>query len=162
MEKRMATIYKWKCKDSYDLFYIGSTWDMKHRKTKHKSDCKNNKQQLVFVICNENGGFDNFVFEVLEEFECYTKQEKEMREQYYIDRENPSMNDHRAYGHIKNINYYAEHQEEILLQKKQYRLKNKAIISEKNKQKLPCPKCNMIMNKSSINPHLKKSCPKNK
>jgi len=142
----ISYIYKWSCIDSPDLFYIGSTWNMENRKSKHKNKHKNSEYKC-YVICSENGGYDNFIFEVLEEYHCNDKIERCIREQHWIDTLNPIMNSFRAYTSEEqkkedgrtyqkehNKEYYQEKKEEIKEKVKNYKLKNKEIIKERNKK----------------------------
>tara|TARA_R110000772_G_scaffold102594_2_gene203384 strand:+ start:226 stop:789 length:564 start_codon:yes stop_codon:yes gene_type:complete len=146
----LVFIYKWSCIDSPDLFYVGSTWDMKDRKYLHKSDSKTSEYK-TYVICRENGGYDNFVFEILEEYDCNDKIERLKREQYWIDTLNPSMNTFRAYitdeqkkeyskeWYNKNRELLKEYWKEHYQQNKErykeyYCLKNKEQNKEQSKE----------------------------
>jgi len=134
----LAYIYKWSCIDSPNLFYIGSTWNMVDRKYTHKDRSKTSEYKN-YVICRENGGYDNFIFEVLEEYECNDKIERVKREQHWLDTLKPTMNSQRAYATEEQLKeqkkekvkqYYQEHKEE----RKQWRLEHKEEIKDYDKQ----------------------------
>ncbi len=149
----ISYIYIWSCIDSPDLFYIGSTFDMEHRKIKHKSESKTSEYKN-YVICRENGGFNNFVFEILEEYECNDKIERCIREQHWIDTLHPSMNTLRAYSTEEQKKEYdkqyyqenkeqkkeymkvynQEHKEQRKDYDKQWYLENKEKVKEQKKQ----------------------------
>ena len=75
-------------------FYIGSSQNIKHRWTDHKSPSmwKLHPNSKLYKDMAEFG-LDNFIFEVLEE----TADLKE-KEQYYIEHLKPSYNNYRAKG----------------------------------------------------------------
>lgn len=75
-------------------FYIGSSCNIKRRWTDHKSPSKwklrsGMKLYQAFI----KYGLGNFIFEVLEE-----TTDLHNREQYYIEKLNPSYNNYRAQG----------------------------------------------------------------
>ena len=57
----------------------------------HKNYCKN-KNTKVYSYIRENGGFENFNVEILEEFACDNSIDKRERERYYIDLLKPTLN----------------------------------------------------------------------
>ena len=63
-----ATIYNLKCKNR-DVFpyYIGSTFGLSHRKREHSRWSKKSNSKLYKFI-RENGGIDNFEYDILEIF----------------------------------------------------------------------------------------------
>ena len=61
--------------------YIGSTKQIKQRIFDHKSECKRNGTQPIYMFINVNGGFDNWAFEILDEIEV------EGKKRYEIERE---------------------------------------------------------------------------
>jgi len=130
----ISYIYLWSCIDSPDLSYVGSTWNMVQRKSEHKCYSKTSEYK-TYIIVRENGGYDNFIFEVLEEYECNNENEKCMREQHWIDTLNPSMNSYRAYSTEEQKKehdkvYYQQHKEE----RKQWYQENKEHKKEKTKK----------------------------
>jgi len=76
-------------KDGIKEMYIGSTINLKKRKDSHIYCCNNSNDTRynlkVYQFIRENGGFDTWTFEMLEQYECMNKRELEIREQYYLD-----------------------------------------------------------------------------
>jgi len=68
--------------------YVGSTNDLDHRKSVHKYDSKNEtKTHMKLYKCNnENGGWENWEFKILEIFKCDFQYEAFIKERYYIDK----------------------------------------------------------------------------
>ena len=129
--------------------YIGSTKNYYTRKLNHKTDCYNKKKKThykkkAYCFIRENGGFDNFQFEIIEEFEKYDKVILRERELYYIDKTwNINANKIRPFSKDDNIltrkNEYAKkhrenNKEKISQKQKEYREKNKEILSQKKKE----------------------------
>lgn len=104
------------------ICYIGSTNDENQRKRDHKSSCNNVNNKKCFHLkvyqhIRENGGWDNWTFEVIEEFPCENRKQLEERERYYYDLLNPELNGQRPSITIDEIKirgakYYQEHREE--------------------------------------------------
>jgi hypothetical protein len=96
---RTGYIYKLYC-DGIDEFYIGSTWNMKERKTNHKHKCYSDKYSTynskVYQYIRENQGFDNWKFEILETNEFENEHNLKIREQHYKNLLNPSLNTYNA------------------------------------------------------------------
>ena len=151
------------CKDTnVQQVYVGSCVDLNKRIRDHKK-CSNNKNgkeynKRLYQFIRENGGFDNWKFIWLEMFKTDDTIFLRQLEQNYMDTfpKELLLNSQRAYG--QDIERYYE---QNIKKCKEYRQQNREIINEKQNQKVPCPKCNKIMNKSSITPHLKKYCKKN-
>tara|TARA_R110000772_G_scaffold231385_1_gene342103 strand:+ start:256 stop:777 length:522 start_codon:yes stop_codon:yes gene_type:complete len=107
---------------------------MEDRKRLHKNSSKTSDFKK-YIICRENGGYDNFVFEILEEYECNNDAERYMREQHWIDTLNPSMNSIRAYAtEEQKIEYFKKYNLEHKEERKQWYLENKEERKEKRKE----------------------------
>jgi hypothetical protein len=85
--------------DSRKDNYENSNYDFYKRQSKHKSCCNNNKNSSkkefhlkVYVFIRENGGFDNWLFEILEYADLKDKDEAEKLEGHYIEIFNPTLN----------------------------------------------------------------------
>ncbi len=83
--------------------YIGSTYDLKKRKSEHRSHCfnpKSGKHNTPFYqyIRNNNLTFDDLHFELLETLEVNDKQQKNCQEQYWIEIMSPNLNKNYAQG----------------------------------------------------------------
>tara|TARA_R110000803_G_scaffold89315_1_gene156536 strand:- start:1700 stop:2353 length:654 start_codon:yes stop_codon:yes gene_type:complete len=139
-------IYKLFCKD-FDEFYIGSTTKFHHRKKSHKSCCNNEKNKdyniKVYKYIRDNGGYDNWNYEIVELGEYQDKNCMKNRERYFIETLKPSLNSNIPNRSIKEWRideyekvqavqkkYRETHKEE----KKEYYEKNKEIISKKKKE----------------------------
>ena len=84
-----SVIYKIHCLDnSCDYVYFGSTTNFKNRRGQHKSDCNNingkNYNLTVYETIRANGGFGNWIMEIVEVFPCENRRELLIREQWYI------------------------------------------------------------------------------
>ena len=143
-------VYKIICLNSeIHWSYVGSTKNYSKRKLNHKRNCYNKKSdsynKKAYCFIRANKGFDNFQFEIIEEFEEYDKLKLHERELYYIDKTwNTNANIDRPYSKDDNeknrkneyAKKYRENNREILLQKsKEYREKNKE-YRENNKKKI--------------------------
>jgi hypothetical protein len=93
-------VYKLYC-DGVDSFYIGSTWDMKARKSEHKSICNNPKSKKynrkVYQYIRANGGFDNWKFEILVEKEFENKTALRIKEKECCNLLKATLNSNNAY-----------------------------------------------------------------
>jgi hypothetical protein len=81
--------------------YIGSTRDLKQRKATHKSDCYN-QNRIAYTIklyqhIRDNGGWDCCDITPVEEFECETKQQALIREEYWRREYKAMLNMQQAY-----------------------------------------------------------------
>jgi len=81
-------------------FYIGSTTKFSSRKSHHKKSVVNKSKKSyhrkLYRYIRENGGWDKFVMEPIETFECETKGEGLLREQYFIDLYKPTLNKNKT------------------------------------------------------------------
>ncbi len=97
---REGHIYKLCC-DGVDEFYIGSSFDIKARKWKHKSVCNNVKRKeynyKIYAFIRAKGGFSKWKFEILETALFENKTALRIREQHYKNLLNPSLNMSNAY-----------------------------------------------------------------
>ena len=128
--------------------YVGSTKNYSKRKSNHKSNCYNKKRpqynKKAYCFIRANKGFDNFKFEIIEEFEEYDKIKLRERELFFIDKTwNNNCNQNRPFAKddngLKRKNEYAKkyrenNKEKILQINKEYNKNNKEIISQKYKE----------------------------
>ena len=108
-----AYIYKITSSKTTD-FYIGSTiQELKNRFKTHKSDAKLGKPKKLYD-CMRQYGIENFIIEVVEEFEIENKRDPKLgeKESYYYHKLNPILNmitlrisEIREYGRIYRIKY---------------------------------------------------------
>jgi len=84
-----------------DFVYIGSSKDFNQRKIAHKRNC--NSPQLkeykfkVYEIIRNNGGWENVTITPIEEFDCETKLQATIREEYWRNEYKANMNTFKAY-----------------------------------------------------------------
>ncbi len=100
-------VYKLCC-DDVNEFYIGSSFDMRDRKYKHKSNCNNSNSKKynykVYKYIRDNGGYENWKYEILEEGEFKNKKELQIKEQECIKLLKPSLNSYNAYQTEEELN----------------------------------------------------------
>jgi hypothetical protein len=166
MDFSNTIIYKICCKDiNIKDIYVGHTTNFTKRKNQHKTlvndeSCK----RKVYECIRENGGWNNWSMIQIEDYQCKNKREAEMRERYWIETlqaslncnnpytiytENPAKYKQDWYEENKVIilekvkHRYEENKEEKLEYQKEYAAKNKEQIKsyqdeyrEKNKDKL--------------------------
>ena len=143
-----SVVYKLCCKDpSIPDEYIGSTTCRYRRKNSHKSICCNENSKgynlYVYQFIRENGGFDNWIMIILEEYPCENKRQLEMRERYWIEERKSTLNRRIPLRENQEIIQYREEQikkyrnenkEEIKEYQDKYREENKEQIREQQKK----------------------------
>ena len=142
-------VYKIICLNSeIHWSYIGSTKNYHKRKLSHKTVCYNKKSndynKKAYFFIRENGGFDNFQFEIIEEFEKYDKIKLRERELFFIDKTwNINSNELRPFSKDDNRltrkseyakKYNEKYIEQISQRNKEYRENNKEKISQKKRE----------------------------
>jgi hypothetical protein len=92
-----------------EILYIGSTNNFSQRKHKHKKNTTNKRGKLywlkLYLFIRENGGINNFIFEILENGEIEYSDENpkgyklEIRkiEQNFLDKYNPILNTKKSF-----------------------------------------------------------------
>ncbi len=115
-----TSFYVIKCKnqDVKDC-YVGHTVNgLSKRLINHKSACKTFPNRKLYKFINENGGFDNFTFELLEECCLNNQLEAIEKEQFYCNKEGASLNTFKPSANIVKRSYrqnwYAKHKERHL------------------------------------------------
>ena len=132
-----SCIYKIVCKDTtITECYVGSTTDFKIRKYKHKTSCNNvncRKYNLkVYKFIRENGGFNNFEFIKIKNYECCSKVELEKEERKYIELNGCELN--TQIPARNNKEWYIDNKEKIKENNKKYRENNLEKIKERQKK----------------------------
>lgn len=93
-----TVIYILSCKDEKILdTYVGSTIDTVSRKSCHKCETNNGKKTKVYKFIRENGGWKNWEMVIFEKYPCETKDAKNKREQFWIDKLKSTLNVKPAY-----------------------------------------------------------------
>jgi hypothetical protein len=147
-----AVIYKLYCKNITVLeFYIGSAKNKIKREQKHKNAWNNENgdeyDKKAYKFIRENGGMDNWIFEVIEEYPCDNKIELVIRERYHYDLLNPELNMIRPYISEEERkegcrNYsekrYKDNREEKLKRNAKHYKDNRKEIRKQQNQKFTC------------------------
>tara|TARA_R110000772_G_scaffold56317_1_gene128255 strand:+ start:21 stop:644 length:624 start_codon:yes stop_codon:yes gene_type:complete len=144
-KKYQYFIYKLYNPDCYYV-YVGSTRNITQRKKSHKCACYNvnNKEYNCkkYKTIREHDGFENWFMVVIEVMPNVTKLQAEIKEDYYRMELNATMNTYRATrGHItkeqllsERKQYKIDNKEKITAQKKQYKIDNKEKMLAQRKQ----------------------------
>lgn len=130
-------IYKLCCKDpEITDVYVGSTTNLARRKCKHKSDCENGTDRLVYSFIREHGGFKNWDMVVIEEYSCQTKLELHQRERYWLEALQAALNKYIPSRPVKEYKkeYYETNKDDILEKCREYYGTNKDAILEKRRE----------------------------
>ena len=155
--------YKLVCKTDENLYYIGSSSNMKQRVSAHKSRCNTTTNPTynhkTYKMMRDNGGFDNFKFIIVDSIINLTKDEAHQREQEFINLYQPNMNTRNSYStNEDNKNkckeYEEKHKEKRSAQHKEKYKQNKEKISERYKEKITC-ECGCILSKGDLYKHKK-------
>jgi len=154
-----------------DKIYIGSTTQsLSSRMGGHRRDSLRKVNYKIYQAFNELG-IENFYIELIENYDCKTKEELRAREQHFIRLHNSLNNgyngrcaipdeirknerkeyeknykrihyEEKKYDIIKyQKEYYEENKDYVHLRNKIYRENNKEILKEKSKQKVFCEIC---------------------
>lgn len=82
-------------------FYVGSSADFLKRCILHHSDCANiNSPRYCYKVYNyirTNGGFSNFIIKEIEDYKCNNRTELNIREEYWKNELNPTLNQRKAH-----------------------------------------------------------------
>lgn len=134
-----TVIYRIALKSDETECYIGSTCNFKHRMENHKYDCKTesrpNYNGQLYTFIREKGGWDNFEFDIIEEYPCLNKEELYIRERYWIELVSTLNSDIPGRTFKEWYNDNIDDQKE---KRKVYNKKNAEYIS--NRYKLYCEK----------------------
>ena len=141
-------IYKIYCKNS-DIkdVYIGETTDFTRRKQQHKqisyrkNRLYNTKTEILYEAINNNGGWDNWVIEKIEDYPCHSYDELLARESFWIMELEATLN--MKIGRRDNKEYkkewYMQRRNYILERQRQYReaIKNLYTLDLENLENNP-------------------------
>ena len=134
-----SAIYKLFCKnEEINDMYIGSTINFKRRKSQHKSKSikempNDNSKCKLYKCIQENGGFDNWDMEILENVNCENQNELYKIERSYIEKLNANLN--YVIPSRTHEEYREKNKKLILAKKKVFYYENKDIILKKKKEK---------------------------
>jgi len=91
--EKICCIYKITSKVHPERIYIGSTLNFYDRVRRHRGQLKNQKHHNIKLQSHVNKyGIEDFMFEILERIEFFSKEQVIGREQYYIDTLKPYLN----------------------------------------------------------------------
>jgi len=133
-----ALVYKLCCNDT-DItdIYIGSTTNMKARKSSHKTNCNTPTNKLynvkVYQFIRDNGGFENWSMVLVDYVDVNNKQELLKKEREYTDKLKSTLNSNIPARTVKE--WYTDNKETI----QEYYINNKEKILEyqkENKEKI--------------------------
>jgi len=164
-------IYKLIKKDATndDMIYIGSTEDIKDRMRRHKISCNNIKRRSynnckVYKYIRDNGGWDAWTYEIIDEVEVVLREDAARYEGEYIikydainklnevvagrtrkeycvqnvekikEKDKKYYQQNKVQIKQKNNEYRNKNKEHILQKQKEYRNKNKEQIKQKSKE----------------------------
>lgn len=101
IKQPQITFYKLKhATDNSKECYVGSTTNFHHRWCNHKSNCNNSHVKAynlrVYQYIRANGGFDSWVFEILEQSTGLTNQQKLTRERELTVLHSAKLNTRKA------------------------------------------------------------------
>jgi len=129
-------IYKLIKKDAIndDMIYIGSTEDIKCRMSTHKIRCNNIKSRnynyKVYKYIRDNGGWNEWKYEIIDEVEVALREDAGIYEgEYIIKYDAINKLNNRVAGRTYK-EYYVQNIEKI----KEYRVQNKDLILQKKKE----------------------------
>jgi predicted GIY-YIG superfamily endonuclease len=167
-----SIIYKLCCNDlNITDIYIGSTTNFNRRRAQHKLCCNNEKTKQfncrVYKFIRDHGNWGNWSMLQIEQYEAKDKRDLEMRERYWIETLNSSLNKNiptqtssEYYQNNKEkiaehrAEYYQNNKEVILEKLAENYQNNKEVIAEYNAEKVVC-ECGSEVNKSSLLQHKK-------
>ena len=139
-----TVIYKICCRNpSINEIYIGHTTNYTNRKHNHKSNCcnsnLNNYNLFLYKFIRENGGWDNWSMIQIENYNCNSKREAELRERYWIETLKPKLNSvspitSKEEKEKQKQDWYKENKDHILQKAKENYEENKEHKLEYQKQ----------------------------
>jgi hypothetical protein len=150
-------MYKISCNDpTITDVYIGSTTNLKSREAIHKSACNNEfdfrHHFKLYEVIRENGNWNNWKMEMLEEYPCTCSDESSARERSLINEHNASLNIQIPGRTHKE--YYRDNVEKIIRVSKQNYQDHKEKYLKNAKTRCECV-CGITYNKSGKTMHLR-------
>jgi hypothetical protein len=151
-----SRIYKIYCTlSTINEFYIGSSAEYEKRCILHKSNVTNiNSPMYGYKLYNyirNNGGWNNFTVEVLEKYPCKNRKELNIREEWWKQQEQPTLNERKAHRTEEDLKDYTS----------QYYKVNKTHIRANANQVIQCSNCDKTYTKENKTHHQKTKYCKN-
>ena len=136
---QMATyyIYKIACEDaSVTDFYIGSSKNIRDRKSKHKHNCNSEvkKNYKIYQTIQANGGWSNWNMVVIEEILSTTLIGAKIREEYHRVDLKAQLNMRKAYTGLTPKEYQKQYKEDHKEELKKYKSEYNKRYREKIRQ----------------------------
>jgi hypothetical protein len=86
-------IYKIYCIDpTISDIFVGSTTSLNKVILSHKYKCRDGHPGKLYSFIRQNGGWDNWTYEIIEFYPCQNKNEANEKLQEYIEKLKPSLN----------------------------------------------------------------------
>ena len=175
-----GVIYKIARRDGTGECYVGSTTNLRQRRSSHKSTCCNpNSAQHnlpVYQHIRANGGWSDWEVAPIEQWSCASKQELEIRERHWIDELKPQLNSYKPAGYAlaggmaqyqkdwREVNkeyqkqyskqYYQQHADELKEYHKQYRAEHAEEKKQYAAERIEC-ECGAVVSRGCIARHRK-------
>lgn len=133
-------IYKIICCDTcVNDIYIGSSVSAYIRYQGHRKSFKNNVSNKLYDCIREHGGIENWKYEIVER--DVEQSQQRIREQYWIDMLNPTLNERRAFTDketAKEIRKKSEEtkKDEIAQKKREWRQNEEVKEREREQAKI--------------------------
>lgn len=129
-----AVIYKIVCRDlSVKDLYVGSTTDLRKRKSKHKHNCTScgnpSYGAPVYKFIRDHGNWENWDTVLVEKYPCTSSDELLARERHFIELLGATLNKYVPTRTKKE--YQESHKEEIAQYHRKYQEDHKEEIAEK-------------------------------
>jgi hypothetical protein len=146
-----TVIYKLVCNDpSITDCYVGKTFDLKIRYSKHKSACYNKKSvknnYKVYKFIRTNGGFENFSMAPIACYNCANVFESKLKELFHIEELKATLNTQKPSVFVITKDYH-----------KNYRMENKLQIHKRKNtwHQCLCGGCYTMANRAQHHRSLK-------
>ena len=140
MSTKNYVFYKFVCiNDDISSCYVGSTANIKKRRTHHKNDCHNENGKTynlkIYQTIRENGGWQNWKIIEFATRDNITKREAEQIEEQYRVELKADMNMCRAFRtEEQKKEYYHDNKEKLSEQMKEYYVDNKQKLIKHSKE----------------------------
>lgn len=135
-----SVIYRIRSKnENITDIYIGSTTQFNKRKVLHKSRCNNEHGFMYssnpYVFIRSNGGWDEWVMEILETYHTTSKDDLRHRERLYYEVYEPSLNMRAPYVTPSQFNArrYTLNRDRSIEYRKKYYDANRELLIQKAK-----------------------------
>jgi len=145
--KKHGFIYALSNKNCPDYIYVGCTFDLNERMSKHKHDCYRNRKKYnykVYKFIRENEGLEKWQYHIIQEYDVKDKRELEQYETYWIKELKSNLNsmkrsfiteeEKKQYQKYYNKKYYQENFDKETERIRKYNQKNKEKIKQLVKQ----------------------------